>query len=156
MIVGSMRNWESERQYVNPILCKAIDYLSTTDFNELEDGKYPIWGEDMFALLMSKMTMPKAEQPAEKHERLFDIHYLLHGEETIGWKSQDGNCKPSQAYNQEDDFALYTELENETMIKLTSGMYMVLFPEDIHRPCVAEGLASEVRKVVVKVNRALF
>lgn len=156
MIAGSLKHWTTERKFAHPVLRKAIDFLAETDFGVLEAGKYPIWGDDMFALLMANTTKPKEEQPAEKHERFLDIHLLLEGEETIGWQVQDGYSKPSAPYNPEEDFALFTELQDETLIKLKPGMYMVLFPEDIHRPGITEAIATDVRKVVVKINQDLL
>lgn len=156
MIVGSIKHFATERHFTHPVLRKAIDYLTETDFGILEEGRYPIWGDDMFALLMAITTKPMAEQPAEKHESFLDIHFLLQGEEWIGWQLQDGTSEPSQPYNAEKDFALFSGLEEETTIRLKPGMFMVLFPEDIHRPGITEGSASDVRKVVVKINQALF
>ncbi|GGD47682.1 YhcH/YjgK/YiaL family protein [Paenibacillus nasutitermitis] len=156
MIVGSMEHWASRRKFAHPVLRKAIDYLAKTDLGMLEVGKYPIWGGDMFALVMEIKTKGIADQPAEKHENFLDIHYLLQGKETIGWKMQDDNCKPCQSYNPEEDFALFAGLEEESLVKLKPGMFMVLFPEDIHRPGLTEAASSDVRKVVVKINRNLF
>ncbi|MHA0855603.1 YhcH/YjgK/YiaL family protein [Paenibacillus sp. CMAA1364] len=156
MIVGSTKGWTEERQFAHPVLQQAIDFLVQTDFSTLEEGRYPISGDKMFALLMGITTKSKVEQNAEKHERFLDIHFLIQGEETIGWQWQDGNIEPSQTYNSEDDFVLFTELKNETMIKLTPGMFMVLFPGDIHRPGVTETIPSNVRKVVIKIDQSLF
>ena len=156
MIIGSMKHWADQRHSVHPVLRKAIDYLAETDLGSQEVGKYPIWGDDMFALQSAIKTKPHSEQPAEKHERFLDIHYLISGEETIGWQLQDDNCEPSQPYNPEEDYALFKELKEETMITLKPGMFVVLFPQDIHRPGITLTAASDVRKVVVKINQALF
>ncbi|MDQ8738475.1 YhcH/YjgK/YiaL family protein [Paenibacillus sp. LHD-38] len=156
MIVGSLRHWTTQRESAHPVLRKAIDYLAETDFEGLEEGKHPIQGDDMFALLMAITTKPKEEQPAEKHERFLDIHLLLQGEETIGWQLHSENSEPTEPYNQEQDFALFVELKDETLIQLKPGMYMVLFPDDIHRPGLATAHASNVRKVVVKINQDLL
>ncbi|WP_068775540.1 YhcH/YjgK/YiaL family protein [Paenibacillus sp. FJAT-26967] len=156
MIIGHSCNWESERAFAHPVLKKALDYLLATDFTRLEAGQYPIQGEEMFARLMEPVTRHRDEQPAEKHEQFFDIHYLLEGEETIGWCIQQDDLTPAEPYNPEHDTALFGEMDGEMDIRVTPGMYVVLFPEDIHRPLLTEGSAAQVRKVVVKINKDLF
>ncbi|MBD3922453.1 YhcH/YjgK/YiaL family protein [Paenibacillus sp. PR3] len=157
MMIGSVDQWEKKRQSMHPVIRRAIDYLAQLDEGILEEeGVQPIWGEDMYARLMAVKTKRKEEQPAEKHEHYFDIHYVIQGEELIGWKRDDGMCSPVQPYDEKGDYALYGELSGEMMIKLTPGMFMVLPPEDIHRPCLTESTASDLKKVVIKVKASLF
>ncbi|MWV43886.1 DUF386 family protein [Paenibacillus sp. HJL G12] len=155
MIIGSLKHWAAQRECVHPVLRKAVDFLQDTDFGLLEEGKYSIWGQDMFAIISRIQTKPASMQSAEKHECFLDIHYVIEGEELIGWQLQNEQTAPSES-NPEEDYSLYTELEQESMIRLTQGMYTVLLPEDIHRPGLTETEPSEVRKVVIKINRNLF
>ncbi|WP_214630467.1 YhcH/YjgK/YiaL family protein [Paenibacillus agaridevorans] len=53
MITGSLKHWPDERHFVHPLLLKALDYLAETDFDKLEDGKYPIQGDEMYAQVMT-------------------------------------------------------------------------------------------------------
>ncbi|EFM08768.1 conserved hypothetical protein [Paenibacillus curdlanolyticus YK9] len=156
MIVGSISQWETQRQRMHPVLRKAIDYLAQQDMGTLEEGVYPVWGGELSARVMRYETKLKSEQPAEKHERYLDIHYVIEGEEIIGWKQDDGLNEPTQPYDAVNDFALYGDLQGERMMTLKPGMYMVLFPDDIHRPGLTESAVSKVRKVVMKVHVGLF
>ncbi|GFN30023.1 YhcH/YjgK/YiaL family protein [Paenibacillus xylaniclasticus] len=156
MMVGTVDRWGVQRQEMHPVISRAIDFLVSMDKGILEEGLYPIWGEDMYARLMSVNTKLKEEQPAEKHEQYYDIHYVLQGEEWIGWKRDDDSCAPVQPYDAGNDCALYGELPGETMIKLIPGMFMVLSPDDIHRPCLTEKATSQLKKVVVKVKASLL
>lgn len=157
MIVGHRNHWKTERAFAHPVVRKAIDYLISTDFTLLAPGQYPIQGEDMFARVMELTTRSKEERLAEKHERFFDIHYLLEGDETIGWSLREGDLpSPAEPYELDQDAALYGDIPSEMPIRLTPGMYMVLFPEDIHRPGLTMREPGAVRKVVVKINAGLF
>ncbi|KOP65248.1 hypothetical protein AMS62_08305 [Bacillus sp. FJAT-18019] len=159
MIIGHQDHWEAERAFAHPVIRKAVDYLISTDFASLQPGQYPIQGEDMFARVIELTTRVMDEQLAEKHEQFFDIHYLLKGDETIGWSLREGGdlLSPVQPYSLDQDAALYGDIPSETPIRLRPGMYMVLFPEDIHRPGLTLGEEpGNVRKVVVKINTALF
>lgn len=157
MIIGSLTHWSDNRQIGHPVLRKAVGYLAETNFMKLEDGRYSIQGEEMYALVMtipSKLVSEK--QPAEKHETYIDIHFLLDGTEVIGWQPDDGSDVPSQSYDSEKDFALYGELKNESFVKLRPGMFAVLFPEDLHRPGLTDSDKRVIRKVVVKIHYALL
>jgi YhcH/YjgK/YiaL family protein len=156
MIVGSLAQWPDIRQIAHPVLRKAVGYLAETDFMKLADGRYPIQGDEMYALVMTIPSKPASEQPAEKHETYFDIHLLLDGEEVIGWQLDDGSEVPSQSYDSEKDFALYGELKDESFVKLRPGMFVVLFPEELHRPGLTESDKNAIRKVVVKIHHALL
>lgn len=156
MIVGHKDHWESERAYAHPVIRQAIDYLVATDFTELVTGQYTIRGEDMFARVIELTTKDKHDQLAEKHEQFFDIHYLIEGEERIGWSIQDDKLVPTEPYNPEHDASLYDDIPAEMQVDLTPGMYVVLFPEDIHRPGLTAQAPGTVRKVVVKINTDLF
>ncbi|WP_127531167.1 YhcH/YjgK/YiaL family protein [Paenibacillus kobensis] len=156
MIIGSVDHWDIQRQWMHPVISRAIDYLVRQETGTLEEGVHPIWGEEMYARLMQLKTKQKEEQPAEKHEQYLDIHYVLHGEEIIGWKRDDGMSIPVQPYDAENDCALYGELQDEMMVTLRPGMYMVLFPDDIHRPCLTASTASDLRKIVIKAKVSLL
>ncbi|GIP40171.1 hypothetical protein J31TS4_34510 [Paenibacillus sp. J31TS4] len=155
MIIGHRSNWAKDRAFAHPVLQQAIDYLTTTDFGKLEAGAYPLQDDDMVAIVMERSTRPGAEQPAEKHEQFLDIHYLLEGDETIGWAAGREDLIPTRPYETGDDTALYGDIPGELPVRLTPGTYVVLFPEDIHRPLLADRPAP-VRKVVMKLHTRLF
>lgn len=156
MIAGMIQNWGGERNFAHPVLRKAIDFLAQTDFSKLEARKYPIEGDKMFALLMEITTKSRSEQPAEKHERFLDIHYLVEGTETIGWGAQSEQTQPIQLFDPENDFAIFDDVTNETELRLIPGMYVVFFPEDIHRPGLSGISPVSARKVVLKIDKTLF
>jgi biofilm protein TabA len=59
--------------------------MRNTDFSQMAVGRYPIDGEQMFALVQSPMTQAWETGKAEFHSRYIDIQYLLEGEELIGY-----------------------------------------------------------------------
>ena len=56
----------------------------------------------------------------------------------------------------ERDLLFYTGVENESMLTMTPGSFAVFLPSDVHRPGVAIGAPTSVRKVVVKVRASLL
>ncbi len=156
MIAGSLAQWQRQIPFAHPVFRQAIEFMEKTDFRSLEDGKYPIQGDDLYASVMTLSSKPASEQPAEKHESYLDIHLLLEGAETIGWKPEDESESPSQIYDSGGDYALYAEVRNESYLKLQPGMFVALFPGDVHRPGITDTSPAVIRKVVVKIRCALL
>lgn len=53
-------------------------------------------------------------------------------------------------------FTFFDSVKEETFITLKGGDYLVLFPEDIHRPGLMVEEPAKIKKVVVKVNMDLI
>ncbi|MFC3800229.1 YhcH/YjgK/YiaL family protein [Cohnella sp. GCM10012308] len=156
MIVGAIENWQTERKRMHPVIRETVDFLKETDFGGNEDGLFPIRGEAIQGRLMTLSSKAAYEQPAEKHERFADVHYLLEGHETIGWQPNVESLKPTQAYNAEQDFALYEVLPHESSIRLRRGTYAVFLPDDIHRPGLGDRPGDVIRKIVIKIDMSLL
>lgn len=159
MIIGSMANWESERLQAHPALRELIDLLWRTPISEWENGQYAIQGENAYYSVVEIELRDKSGSKAEKHEVYGDIHYLLEGWETFGWAPDRGTSVKSEEYR-ERDLSLYDAPEGEQFFDLVPGMYIVMFPNDIHRPGIKPdvgGGTGKARKAVVKFNtRVLF
>ncbi|MFE5323675.1 YhcH/YjgK/YiaL family protein [Paenibacillus sp. NPDC056579] len=156
MIVGHIRHWKQEKAMAHPVIRQALDYLERTNFTDMETGKYPIIPDQMYAMVMQLTTKPLEEAKAEKHEQFLDIHYVLQGSETIGYAVNSGANQTIQPYDADGDYALYGHVEGERFVRMSAGDYVVLLPEDIHRPGLCDNAPGPVRKVVVKISIDLF
>jgi biofilm protein TabA len=56
----------------------------------------------------------------------------------------------------EQDLLFFKSVQNEMDLILTQGMYVILFPQDIHRPGCLYGEGGRVKKVVVKISKDLL
>jgi biofilm protein TabA len=101
---------------------RALEYLAKTDFASVEDGKHPIEGDDIFALLMSYDTEPESVRRFEAHRKYLDVQCILSGTEII------------------------------SRLQLTPGTFAMFYPEDAHKPNCAWDDPQPVRKTVVKVR----
>ena len=55
-----------------------------------------------------------------------------------------------EEYNENNDCVFFKE--ETSFIKMTDGMFAVLFPEDLHMPGVKANGKSKVKKIVIKVR----
>jgi YhcH/YjgK/YiaL family protein len=151
MIFGSIQNLERDRKTVPKILLKGLDYIKNTDLSTLPAGRYEIDGNSMFVLVQDNQTAPKAERKAEAHSKYIDIQYVFSGSEIIGYGLSNPENEVSDDQLAQKDAIFFRNIKNEMDLILTSGMYAIFFPADVHRPGCVHSAPSQVRKVVVKV-----
>ncbi|MDO5054342.1 MAG: YhcH/YjgK/YiaL family protein [Pasteurella oralis] len=129
----------------------ALDYLASTNFDQLAVGRYPIIGERIYAQVLDLETQDKAVIQPEAHRRYIDVQYLHRGVERIGVSIDVGNNSIAQDYDNERDIVFYQKVENEIELIMRPGHFAVFFPQDIHRPACLDQQSTTIRKVVVKI-----
>lgn len=130
----------------------AFEFLSSLK-PDVEDKKYHIQGEDIFAMVSSYKTRPADAAQFEAHRKYVDIQAVMSGSEEIGWLP-GGDLLTKQLYNESKDIEFYHHPNaNYTRINLSPGTFVALFPRDAHKPSLMIGNAPEcVKKVVIKIN----
>lgn len=78
MIFSSIHAGDDLSKYPEAI-ARAIRYASTTDFSQMEDGRYPIDGDRMFVQLFHLTSKQLEETKPELHEKYVDVQYWLTG-----------------------------------------------------------------------------
>ncbi len=128
-------------------LRKAFDYLASSDFATVPDGRVDLDGDALFALVQRYVTKPHDQGTWEAHRRYADVQYLAVGAEQVGYAGLH-NLTLQQPYSEAGDVVL---LEGQGgLLSLRSGDFAVFFPEDAHMPGLACGEPGHVLKVVVK------
>jgi YhcH/YjgK/YiaL family protein len=134
---------------------RGFEFLRAKNLPEIPDGKYPIAGEDLFAIVQTYTTKPAAEGRWESHRRYADIQYLIRGRERIGVRvlhppTPAPDMQIETAYDDEKDIIFYTGTGD--CLTLDAGHFTVFFPQDIHMPSLALEDPAEVKKAVIKVR----
>lgn len=130
---------------------KALKYLAETDFEKIDDGKYEIDGEDVFAMVKSYTTDLEKINKWEAHKKYIDIQYIVKGKEIIGWIPEN-QLSISKEYSEEKDIAFYNAPSDFTSLILTDKYFSVLYPQDAHMPGCACNKPCDIKKVIVKIK----
>lgn len=132
-------------------IAEALQWLQTIDLKVLQEGKNPVKGEEIFCNVCVYNTMTEKDRVWEGHRKYIDIHFMIDGEE-IMHISPACTMSIKQEYNEETDFIEFEGKEQQRIV-LQKGMFLLAFPEDIHRTAlqVQPGLPRPVRKGIVKV-----
>ena len=85
MIVSNLQN--SQRvERLHPLFKTLFDYVKTHDLFHAELGRIEIDGDNLFINNVNPDCVARDKQVLELHRDYIDVHILLEGIETIGWK----------------------------------------------------------------------
>ena len=146
MILDSIDN--AERYFaLHPLFKSIFDYLGTTNIAELAEGRHDIIGDKLY-VNVANAELRKAEvAPLEAHNRYIDVQVVIEGEEHFGWSERRNCTTPRSEFDTERDI-IFFDNTLQTIYKVCSGEFTILYPEDAHAPLIGEG---QVRKLIFKV-----
>ena len=134
----------------------GLEYIEKTDFSALENGKYEILEDKVYAVVQDYMSKTKSEGKFEAHRKYIDIQYIVEGEELMGV----GNINDFSEFAEYDDAKdiVFMNPKVQSMpdfFTLKKGEFVIFMPHDAHMPSIAienpNPNPSYVKKVVVKV-----
>ena len=138
-------NYSALYEGVNPGFPAAFAFLKEALASPKEVGRYELGG-GVFALVQSYDTKSVENCKIEAHRKYIDIQCVLKGKELFGVADLATQTLYEDKF-EEKDVAFYKgEVD---LLTLTDGDFVVVFPQDAHRPQQGDG--SHVEKVVVKV-----
>ena len=133
-----------------PGLTAALEFLRTLDIAKLVDGRNPIDGDRLFAMLNRYRTKPHAQAVWESHRKYLDVQYVVSGTEWMGYVPLERAPAVKIPYDVGRDVQFYEP--GSDGVVMTAGQFAVFYPEDIHAPGLMTGHAVDVVKIVVKVD----
>lgn len=138
------------RKALSERIKEAVRYLESLNFDELEQGKIVV-NDDFFVLVQSYDTKLPEQVRFEAHKKYVDIQYIVEGKELMEVAPVNA-LEVDEPYSEEKDIAFYKPLEQAATVVLTSGGYVVFYPEDAHRPGICAGEITTNKKFVGKVR----
>ena len=133
---------------------KGFAFLMRPDLKDLPVGKYPIDGENVFAMIQEVDLVPVAERKVEAHRKYIDLQAPLSGEEVYGVATLDGGESAIGGFDEKADIGFYDVPVATRRVK--PGEVMIFPPVSAaHAPgCrAADEPPRKIRKAVVKVRR---
>jgi len=139
----------SETYYtISENLKTGFNWLKNTDLELIADGKYTI-SDHVFANVQSYET--KDDAPFEAHKKYIDIQYMVDGEEFIEVTDYN-NTEITVEYDSQKDIEFLECKKQKDTFRLQAGNFLVLFPQDAHKPALNPNKKLFVKKVIVKVG----
>lgn len=132
---------------LHPLFARAFAYLRATDFAALSPGRYPVVGEQLFAIVEEAPGRSREAAKLECHRKYIDIQFVLEGLDTMGWRALDTCTDPVDDYSEAKDIRFFRDAA-ASWIPTPAGAYCIFFPQDAHAPLVSDG---RIRKVILKI-----
>jgi biofilm protein TabA len=149
MIVDHLEN-SARYEELGAGFARAFQFLKTFDRSR-PDGRCEIDGAAVYATLMSYETKVPVNPTHEVHRIYADVQFLLSGQETMNFTPAD-RLGLGNGYNAEKDFELCDAPQLPATLTVQAGQFVIFFPGEGHKPNLARGAPSPVRKIVVKVR----
>lgn len=130
-------------------IAAGLRWLRSMD-PSIADGRHPIDGDDVFALVSTYQTGPSTEKRFESHQVYVDLQYVAGGSERILHAPVEG-LTVETPYDPDKDIAIYAEPPFASSLLMREGDLSIFYPGDGHKPGCMAGGRHEVKKVVVKV-----
>ncbi len=126
----------------------GLEWLQKTDLSKIQDGRYEIDGNKIYANVQTYET--KEDAKYEAHRKYADIQYMVNGCEYIG-VAHYGDCTASIEYDEEKDIEFLDCKNKDVWQILKEEEFLILYPQDAHKPSINPDIKRHVKKVVVKV-----
>ena len=140
---------ENKYDLASPKFQTAFAFLKRTDLASLPVGWIEL-DNGVRASIQRYTSFYEDEVYFESHEKYFDVQFVIEGEEYCGVCSRD-NIIVRTAYSDADDITFYENPEVSGKVLLKAGDFILLTPEDVHKPRLAVKEKIEIKKIVVKV-----
>ena len=86
MIVSNLQN-SARVEALHPLFKQLFDYVKANDLLNAPLGRIELDGDNLFINNVNPECIPAEKQVLEMHRDYIDVHILLTGKETIGWKA---------------------------------------------------------------------
>ncbi len=136
---------------IKELSAPAYDFVIKMLNEDVSDGRHDL-SDGSFVNVMSYETKLRNDCCFEAHKKYIDIQVMIDGCEIIATQPVDVMHKYEcvQPFG-DGDTELYV-INNECVDNVIStGDFIILYPQDAHMPCVCVGGVKAVRKAVVKI-----
>lgn len=127
----------------------AFKFMGSSDLAGLENKRYDIDGDNVYALVSQYMS--KDEAQFEAHRKYVDIQYVVSGVEQMGMAPLSALDVNTVIYDEGRDIEFMT-VKDSTYRKATPENFLLFFPSVIHKPGMKIDQNTEIKKVVIKVK----
>ena len=128
----------------------AFEFLKRNDLADLPVGWIEL-EEGVRASVQEYTSFAWDANRFETHEKYFDVQYVVSGKELVGVCNRQELGKVAVPYDDANDITFYDEPSDYGTVFLNEDDFIVLAPEDAHKPRCAAGEQIPIKKVVIKV-----
>ena len=143
--VEFMKQYESDKA----LWSKVFAFLNDNKLATMAPGKYPIDGDNAYAMVSAGPPKKLEEVKWESHKKYIDLHYVISGKVKIG-VAPVSKATVTEPYSETRDAANYNV--DGKFLTATPKEFFLFFPQDAHRPDIKVDGADSLKKLVIKIK----
>ncbi|WP_183574673.1 YhcH/YjgK/YiaL family protein [Mucilaginibacter sp. X5P1] len=128
---------------------KVFEFMCEHKLEEMAPGKYPIDGDNAFAIITDGPSKEIKDAMWESHQKYIDLQYVIKGKEKIGVVPIT-DATITKPYDELRDAANYSAKGKYYIA--ASKIFFLFFPDDVHRPNIIVPGYGIVKKLVIKIR----
>ncbi|MES2131549.1 MAG: YhcH/YjgK/YiaL family protein [Bacteroidota bacterium] len=132
---------------LNPYFKTVFEHLQKAELKDFENKKTDI-NENAFLLYFDTEGKGKEQVKLECHQKYLDIHYVIKGNDLVGYKETSFCTAIATDGMEKDDYRLFND-KPVSEINIPEDYFMIVFPGDAHAPLMGTG---KFLKIVAKVK----
>lgn len=138
----------SNYEHLHPLFPKALEFIKSIDFNNLQIGKTELDEKNLFVTISNSDLKNAESAKLEAHNEYIDIQIPVSKVERFGWSPREIVKTETAPYNEAKDIIFYTD-KPVSYIDVQPLNFVIFYPQDAHAPCIGE---DKVVKIVIKVK----
>jgi YhcH/YjgK/YiaL family protein len=135
---------------INEGINKVLELAKGLTPSNYPAEKIYIDGDKVFVNVPSYETHAREGALTEAHRKYIDVMYMVEGSEIVYVKPTDKLSRITREYDPDGDALLADTDDDTTAVRLSAGMFLILFPEDAHAPA-----CDPLPKTNVKVKKII-
>lgn len=126
----------------------AVKFLNESDLANIALGRHDIT-DNTYANVQEYSS--KTEGIYEAHRKYIDVQVVISGEENIFVAPLDKAFDETKEYDAMSDCVLFADAKDAAAVIANPDNWVILFPNEAHKPGMAISTPAPIRKVVVKI-----
>ena len=131
----------------------AIEHIESLDLSITEEQEFQVKGDAIYGFIRNFKLKNPDEVLFETHDRYIDIQVCLEDGEIMGHIDKS-KLTPQIPYDTAKDIE-FGDIDKYNEIILDKGSFIILFPNDAHKPCLKLDGFDKTCKLVIKVENTL-
>jgi YhcH/YjgK/YiaL family protein len=132
---------------INALFQNVNDFIVNKKYDNLAVGRHEIIEDKLYAIISKGNASESNSVKLEIHKKFIDLHYVVEGEDVIGYSHISKCVQPIGEFDVGNDYLLFNDTPS-CNFKIEKNFFSIFFPGDAHSPLNG---SANYYKIVFKI-----